>query len=82
MRELKIFTKLDTNLAILKIFPGITPAVVDGILSIEGLKAIILETFGSGNAPTSAWFVDRIRKAVDSGIVILNVTQCHEPYCR
>jgi len=77
LRELKIFTKLDTNLAILKIFPGITPAVVDGILSIEGLKAIILETFGSGNAPTSAWFVDRIRKAVDSGIVILNVTQCH-----
>lgn len=75
-RELKTYTKFDSNLAILKIFPGITPAVVDGILSIVGLKALVIETFGSGNAPTSAWFLDRMEKAVAKGIILLNVTQC------
>ncbi len=77
LRELKTFTNLDTNIAILKIFPGITPAVVDGILSIKGLRAVILETFGSGNAPTASWFLDRVRHAVEQGVVVLNVTQCH-----
>lgn len=77
LRELKTFTNLDTNIAILKIFPGITPAVVDGILSIKGLRAVILETFGSGNAPTAPWFLDRVRHAVEQGVVVLNVTQCH-----
>ncbi|HUW05247.1 MAG TPA: type I asparaginase [Williamwhitmania sp.] len=77
LRELKTYTNLDTNIAILKIFPGITPAVVDGVLSISGLKAAILETFGSGNAPTSPWFLERVGQAVEQGIVVLNVTQCH-----
>lgn len=68
--------KLDTNIAILKIFPGMTPQYVQAILSIPGLKAIVLETFGSGNAPTEEWFLEAIRQTIDSGILVVNVTQC------
>ena len=74
---LDVSYNLDTNVAVLKIFPGITPQVVDAILDMEGLKGVVLETFGSGNAPTAEWFVSRIKKAVHRGLVVLNVTQCH-----
>lgn len=76
-KELKINTALDTNVAILKIFPGIQPYVLDAVLSAKGLRAVILETFGSGNAPTSDWFIERIKKAVNDGLIVMNVTQCH-----
>lgn len=75
--KLKTHTALDPNIAILKLFPGITANVVTAILSTKGIKAIILETFGSGNASTQKWFVDAIKKAIDRGIIILNVTQCN-----
>ena len=76
-RDLKTYTHFDTNVAILKIFPGITPAVLDGIISVKGLRALVIETFGSGNAPTSEWFLSRMEQAVAKGIIVLNVTQCH-----
>lgn len=76
-RDLIIHTNLDNNVGVLKLFPGITPHFVDAVLNAQDVKAIILETFGSGNAPSQPWFLDSIRKAVDKGIVILNVTQCH-----
>lgn len=75
--DLVVNQKLDTNVAILKIFPGITPAVIDSILEMDGLRAVVLETFGSGNAPTSEWFVSRIKKAVHKGLIVVNVSQCH-----
>ncbi|MCB0820591.1 MAG: asparaginase, partial [Bacteroidetes bacterium] len=60
-----IFHKnLDPNIAILKIFPGMTKVYVDSILNIPGLKAVVLETFGSGNAPTFDWFIEALRNAV------------------
>ncbi len=73
---LSINTNLETNIAILKLFPGITPQVVHSILNIEGLKGVVLETYGAGNAPTEAWFIDEIKKAIAKGVVIYNVTQC------
>lgn len=76
-KKLKIHTSLNPNIAILKVFPGITPNVVEAIVNAKGLKGIILETFGSGNASTQKWFIDSIKKAIDKGIVVLNVTQCN-----
>ena len=73
---LKISTALDTRVAVLRIFPGITPEVMDAILGMEGLRGVVLETFGSGNAPTAEWFVERIKNAVRRGLLVLNVTQC------
>ncbi|MDR1274755.1 MAG: asparaginase [Odoribacteraceae bacterium] len=70
------FCDLDTRVAILKIFPGMSADVVDAMIHIPGLRGMILETYGSGNAPTRADFLDKIREALDAGIVIYNVTQC------
>ena len=75
-QPLKISTSLDTRVAVLRIFPGITPEVMDAILGMEGLRGVVLETFGSGNAPTAEWFVERIKNAVRRGLLVLNVTQC------
>lgn len=75
--KLKVSSKLDTRIAVLKLFPGITKEVVEAVLNAKGLQAVILETFGSGNASTAAWFIDLIRKAVKKGLLVLNVTQCN-----
>jgi L-asparaginase len=74
--RLQIHTRLDTNIAILKIFPGIAENTVRAILEVPGLKAVILETFGAGNAPTDPWFYHLIRDAAEKGILFLNITQC------
>ncbi len=75
---LKVHTRLDNNIAILKIFPGIYENVLDAVLGTKGLKAVILETFGAGNAPTDPWFYEKIKAANDAGIVFLNITQCSQ----
>jgi len=67
---------MDKNIALLKIFPGITRNVVEAILHTPDLKAVVLETFGSGNAPLNKWFLDALKDAINKGIIILNVTQC------
>ncbi len=76
-KKLKIHTRLDCNVTILKLFPGISENVVANTLKIPGLKALILETFGSGNAPTDPWFIDCLENAIRSGLIIYNVTQCN-----
>jgi L-asparaginase len=67
---------LDDNVVILKLFPGITEKVVKNVLEIDGLKGVVIETYGAGNAPTYPWFVALLREAIKSGIHIVNVTQC------
>ncbi|MFV0546669.1 MAG: asparaginase [Bacteroides sp.] len=76
-RSLKPHYLLDTNVAILKLFPGIQENVVTSILNIEGLKGLVFETYGSGNAPRKEWFIRRLCEASARGIVIVNVTQCN-----
>lgn len=68
---------LDNNVLILKLFPGITQNVIDATLNIKGLKAIVLETYGSGNSPSEEWFMNSLQKAIKKGIIILNVSQCN-----
>ena len=69
-------TKLDTNVASLTLFPGISQSVVNSVLNIKGIKGVVLETFGSGNAPTYPWFIDELDAAIKRGLVVVNVTQC------
>jgi L-asparaginase len=75
--KLKVHTHLDLNVAILKLFPGITKETVTAILGIKNLRAVVLETFGAGNASTDKWFVETLQKAIQNGLIILNVTQCN-----
>ena len=67
---------LDTRVSILKLHPGITPQVVQHILCGKESRAVILETYGAGNAPSKDWFLKLIEKATGMGKVIVNVTQC------
>lgn len=76
-KKLKVHTSLDPNIAILKMFPGITQNVVEAVLNAKSIKAVLLETFGSGNAGTQKWFIDALKKAIGKGVIILNVTQCN-----
>lgn len=75
-KKLKLNSNIDTNVALLKIFPGMSKDFVKAVLNTKGLKAVIMESFGSGNAPTSKWFIDLIKDAISRGLIIVNITQC------
>ncbi|RTY89372.1 asparaginase [Flavobacterium sp. GT3R68] len=75
-KKLKVNTDLDNNVVIVKMFPGINEAVLAAIFNIPNLKGVILETYGSGNAPTEEWFISLMKKAIKNGLHIINVTQC------
>jgi L-asparaginase len=75
--NLLVHKSFDNNVAILKLFPGINRKLVKAIINTEGLRGLIVETFGSGNAPTYEWFLDDLKQFNDKGGIILNVTQCH-----
>jgi L-asparaginase len=67
---------LDSNVAIVKIFPGISAKILKAMIDIPHLKGIVLETYGAGNSPGEKWFLEIIAEAVNRGIVVVDVTQC------
>lgn len=75
-QEFSVNTSLDTRVSVLKIHPGITEQAVRDILLGSGTRAVILETYGSGNAISSPWFLKIVKEAADKGKILLNVTQC------
>jgi L-asparaginase len=75
-KNLKVQTKMDNNIVVLKLFPGISKQLIDAVLHADGLRAVVLETYGSGNAHTDKWFIDALEKAIRQGIIVLNVSQC------
>lgn len=77
-KNLKTYSELDNDIAVLKLFPGISKKITSAIINSNGVKAIILETFGAGNATTETWFTNELKKAIDKGIIVLNITQCLE----
>ena len=76
VKKLFVHKVLDNNVAILKLFPGFNERLLKSILETENLKALVLETYGAGNAPTESWLMDNLKKAVKNGLHIVNVTQC------
>ncbi|PWD97643.1 asparaginase [Marinilabilia rubra] len=68
--------RMNNNVALLKMFPGINESVVRSVLEAPGIRGVVLETYGSGNAPTLDWFIKALRDAIDRGVIIINVTQC------
>ena len=76
-KPLVLHTRFDCNVAVLKLFPGIQQPVVRALLHTRGLKGVVLETFGAGNAPTDKWLYRELKAAVKKGIVIVNKTKCN-----
>ncbi|MEQ9230538.1 MAG: asparaginase [Cyclobacteriaceae bacterium] len=74
--KLRIKNDFDPNVAILKIFPGITHQLVKSILGTEGLRGLILETYGSGNVMKEDWLLSELEQAIKRGVVVVNVSQC------
>lgn len=73
-----VHTELDNDIAVLKLFPGLSKKITLSVLTTPGIKAVIMETFGAGNASTETWFVDALKDAIKKEIIIYNVTQCSE----
>jgi L-asparaginase len=75
-RNLKVRTNTDRNVAILKLFPGITQHTVEAILNIPNLRAVVIESFGAGNAPRKTWLFESLKAANERGIILVNRSQC------
>lgn len=73
--RLRYLNRLDDNVMVVKLFPGITETVLESCFNIEGLRGVVLETYGSGNSPSEAWFLKPLERAIEKGIIILNVSQ-------
>lgn len=77
---LRAVKEMDENVVVIKIFPGISKRFMEGILNSSYLKGVVLETYGSGNAPTISWMTDLLKNAIDRGVVVVNVSQCTGGY--
>jgi L-asparaginase len=75
-KQTVFYKNIDNNVGILKLFPGINEAFVSNFFNQQSLKGVVLETYGSGNAPSDDWFLMILKKALDKGIIIVNVSQC------
>lgn len=75
-KKMIFHTHFNTNIMVIKMFPGLNEALFGGILSLIGLEGIILETYGAGNATTAPWFISRLSEVISKGIPVINVTQC------
>jgi L-asparaginase len=75
-KPFKVHYLLDNHVVFLTLFPGIRDEVLDLIPQVKGLKAVILKTYGAGNAPQRPWLVTRLKKMTEKGIIVVNITQC------
>lgn len=73
---LRIATRLSGGIELVKLFPGLGEEILQAMFAAPGLRAVVLETYGAGNAPTSEHFIRVVKEAVDRGIILLNITQC------
>jgi L-asparaginase len=75
-RPLTVSGNFETSVAVLQLFPGIRRETVHAIMATAGVRGLILETYGTGNAPTVSWFLDELKSFISGGGMVLNVTQC------
>ncbi len=75
-KKLKVHYELDNHITVIRLFPGLRPESLQAQLSIPGLRAAVLETYGNGNAMTDDWFLSLLREAIERGLIVVNVTQC------
>jgi L-asparaginase len=77
-KKLSVHKHLDNDIIVLNLFPGISKKITESILNAPGIKAVVLHSFGAGNAPTDDWFISLLKQTITKGIIIYNVTQCPE----
>jgi L-asparaginase len=72
---LTVHNDLVNDVAVLKLYPGIGPKVVEAVLGAD-VRGVVMETFGAGNTTTDQWFIDLLKQAIDGGKVIVDISQC------
>ncbi|MBQ8796880.1 MAG: asparaginase [Oscillospiraceae bacterium] len=70
-----LLTDLDTDVFLLKLTPGLSPAIFDALKDL-GYKGIVIEAFGLGGMNVLGRGLEGIRRAIDSGICVVVTTQC------
>lgn len=73
--ELNVHTITPQPIGVVTIYPGISADVVGNFLR-QPVKALILRSYGVGNAPQHAAFLAELRDACTRGTVVVNLTQC------
>ncbi len=73
---LKVCTQMDPNVIVFSLFPGIQASLVEHVINASDLRGIVMRTYGSGNAPQSPWLKQLLAKAIERGIVVVNISQC------
>lgn len=76
-QELSTFYQLETGIAVIRLFPGIRPIIIQSIGNTDGIRAVLLESFGSGNISQEPMLVKEVKSLVEKGIAVVNVSQCH-----
>jgi L-asparaginase len=76
-KQLKTYKRMSQDVAVLKFFPGISKSLVQAVCHTAGLKGLVIETFGSGNAPKDNDILNILEDAINRGVAVLNVSQCH-----
>jgi L-asparaginase len=69
---------LDPNVVVFTLFPGIQDNIVRHVLDAPELRAIVMRSYGSGNAPQRPWLMKMLSDASNRGVNIINISQCAE----
>lgn len=75
-KKLVVHKKLEENIVVIKLFPGMNELTFRSLLNNKGLKGVVIETYGSGNATTEDWFINTLKEVISRGVMVVNVTQC------
>lgn len=75
-KSLSVHKTLNNNVAIIKLFPGVSEEILRSIFSTQNLEGVLLETYGAGNTTNRTWFIEMLKEFINKGIHIINVTQC------
>ncbi|ESK88051.1 60 kda lysophospholipase-like [Moniliophthora roreri MCA 2997] len=75
LRRFKAHKEMSAHVATLRLFPGITAATVRAFF-MPPMQGVVLETFGSGNAPQRADLMGALKEACDRGVVVVAISQC------
>ncbi len=73
---LQLLSPFDTRVASLRLYPGISDGLLRAVLGVPGLRGLVLETYGAGNAPSAPWLIEQLSEFTRAGGVVVNITQC------
>ncbi|NOQ75841.1 MAG: type I asparaginase [Crocinitomix sp.] len=76
LTELQLNTNFCTDLALVKLFPGMPIGSIAPLFDITKTKGVLIESFGAGNSFSNSAFEKLLMNYISSGGVVLNVTQC------